>query len=70
MIHDTGVLRLYTKTKKEQFKKACNIAITNKIYSYKFIQKLIKNKAVDQHEELPFRDLPDHDNVRGKKYYS
>lgn len=65
-----GVLRLYTKTDKEQFKKACNIAITHKIYSYKFIQKLIRNKAVDQHEELPFKDLPDHDNVRGKEYYS
>lgn len=65
-----GVLRLYTKTDKEQFKKACNIAITHKIYSYKFIQKLIKNKAVDQQEELPFKDLPDHDNVRGKEYYS
>lgn len=65
-----GVLSLYRKTDKEQFKKSCNIAITHKIYSYKFIQKLIKNKAVDQQGDLPFKDLPDHDNVRGKEYYS
>lgn len=65
-----GVLRLYRKTDKEQFKKACNIAITHKRYSYKFILKLIENKTVDQDGEIPFKDLPEHDNVRGKEYYS
>jgi len=65
-----GLLRLYSKTDKEQFKRACKLAITNEIYSYGFILKLIKNKMVDQPEEAQKKSLPNHDNIRGEKYYS
>ncbi|MBY5957068.1 IS21 family transposase [Membranicola marinus] len=65
-----GILRLYSKTDKELFKRACKLAITHKIYSYGFILKLIKTKMVDHPEEAQKRSLPNHDNIRGEKYYS
>src|SRR5690625_3455030 len=64
-----GVLSLFKKTNKEDFKRACELAITHQKYSYKFIQNLIKNKPAEQ-EEASLKDLPQHENIRGKEYYT
>lgn len=65
-----GVLRLYKKTDKDQFKRACTIAIAHEKYSSKFILSVIKNNLGYQHSEAHQKSLPDHDNIRGGKYYS
>lgn len=66
-----GVFNLYRKSAdKEQFKKACNLAINRQKFSSGFIKNLLKNKIPDQTGEIPFKDLPEHNNLRGKKYYS
>ena len=66
-----GLLSLQRKTKPATFKKACMIALTHKVCSYKFISNIISNKMTDlpeQEENKPA--LPVHQNIRGKAYYS
>lgn len=65
-----GVLRLYGKTDKEEFKKACTLAILHEKYSSKFILSIIKNNLANQASEAQQKSLPDHENIRGEKYYS
>ena len=65
-----GVLSLYKKTDKDQFKQACILAITHEKYSYKFIRGVIKNNMVHQSTDAETKNLPDHDNIRGEEYYS
>jgi hypothetical protein len=65
-----GLLSLQRKTLPETFKKACLIAIKNQIYSYKFISNIITNKMTDMPEEEIKPVLPEHNNIRGKAYYS
>lgn len=65
-----GLLSLQRKTLPETFKKACLIAIKNQIYSYKFISNIITNKMTDMPEEETKPVLPEHNNIRGKAYYS
>lgn len=65
-----GMFSLYRKTDAERFKKACRTAISNEVYTYQFLKNLIANKTADQPQEIPFKELPDHKNVRGQKYYS
>ena len=65
-----GVLRLYKKTDKDQFKAACSLAIEHEKYSYNFIHRVIKNNMLQQPEDTPSKSLPDHENIRGEKYYS
>jgi hypothetical protein len=65
-----GVLSLYKKTDKDQFKKACTIAIAHEKYSSKFILSVIENNLDNQDSDAHRKSLPDHDNIRGGKYYS
>lgn len=65
-----GVLSLYKKTDKEQFKKACNVAIAYEKYSSKFILNVIKNNLAHQASDAHEKSLPKHDNIRGENYYS
>lgn len=65
-----GVLSLYKKTDKEQFKKACNVAIAYEKYSSKFILNVIKNNVAHQASDAHEKNLPQHDNIRGENYYS
>ena len=65
-----GVLSLFRKTAdKASFNRACELAVTHQKYSYRFLQKLIKNTPAQPDEAID-KQLPDHENVRGKKYYS
>jgi transposase len=54
------------------FDSACQIAIDNNVLSYKFIEKVIKNKTYLVNEiDFPETEkpLPVHQNIRGEKYY-
>ena len=65
-----GLINLCRKTDLPVFEKACQIAIDNQIYSYRFVLKIIENNMTMQittpETEKP---LPVHDNIRGKEYY-
>lgn len=65
-----GLFNLHRNTDKEIFNKACEIAISNGIFNYTSIQNIIKNKMTDYNETLPDRELPIHNNIRGKEYYN
>lgn len=65
-----GLFALQRRTNADTFDKACQIALDYKHYSYGFFLNLLKNKAT---ENMPSsvveKDLPKHDNLRGKQYY-
>lgn len=65
-----GLLRLQKKAPAEAFAKACEIAIDCCNFSYKFVERILKNKMADQQNE-PVKEqaLPIHHNIRGKEYY-
>ncbi len=65
-----GLLSLYRKTNPTTFKKACLIAIKHKVYSYRFVSNIITNKVADLEQEEDKPALPEHQNIRGKAYYS
>ncbi len=65
-----GLLSLQRKTPSDEFKRACQIAIENQVYSYKFICRLIENKMTGDYQDKPInKALPKHENIRGKDYY-
>ena len=65
-----GLFSLYRKTEPERFEKACQMAIEYQNYSYKFILNLLQNRITEsQQEHLAPKDLPKHENLRGKQYY-
>lgn len=67
-----GLLSLQRKTDAPVFEKACQMAIDNQNYSYRFINQIIKNKMTEQQEEQTptEKPLPKHENIRGKEYFS
>lgn len=65
-----GLLSLQRKTPADEFRKACQIAIENQVYSYIFISRVIKNKMTGDQKDTPTnKALPKHKNIRGKAYY-
>jgi putative transposon-encoded protein len=67
-----GLLSMQRKTDPVLFERACQIALDNNILTYKFIQKIIENKAyfVDETQcQEDKKSLPKHENIRGGKYY-
>lgn len=64
-----GLLSLERKTDPATFAKACQLAIENQNYSYKFIENLLKNNMIIEQETKPSKPLPEHLNKRGKKHY-
>lgn len=65
-----GLLNLCRKTDLPVFEKACQIAIDNQIYSYKFVLKIIENNMTMQITTPEIeKPLPIHANIRGKEYY-
>ena len=67
-----GLLNLQRKTDPEVFEEACAIAYNNDLLSYKRLNAIIrwcaltKTQQTAQHVTL----LPEHENIRGKEYYS
>lgn len=65
-----GLLALARKSDTEVLEKACKTAMENGIYSYKFIKNIIENHMEDESIQNNVTNLPRHQNVRGKSYYS
>ena len=65
-----GLFSLHRKTNSQTFNKACQMAIDNKTYTYRFISNILKNKMTDQEESNQNKHLPDHNNLRGSKYFT
>jgi transposase len=65
-----GLLSLQRKNEAKKMDKACEIAIANENYSYRFILNILQNNMTD-HQETPSEiPLPIHGNIRGKDYYN
>jgi transposase len=66
-----GLLRLQKMTPADAFARACEIAIDCRNFSYKFVERILKNKMEDQQDSPPKEQaLPVHTNIRGKEYYT
>ncbi len=65
-----GLFSLCKNTPVDTFNKACQIAIDNQNYSYGFVMNIIKNKMTESSQQDPQKDLPQHNNIRGKEYYN
>ncbi len=65
-----GLLSLQRKTEPATFEKACQMAIDNQNYSYRFINKILTNKMTEQAQTITEKPLPLHPNIRGKEYYA
>jgi len=64
-----GLLILHRKAGAEKLDKACQIAINNENYSYKFIHNILNNNMIDNQRQIPDNPLPQHPNIRGEEYY-
>ncbi|MCD6543424.1 MAG: IS21 family transposase [Flavobacteriaceae bacterium] len=64
-----GILNLAKKTDPESFTKACNIAIENNNYSYKFLQRILENNMIHHTDQDSDTTLPKHNNIRGASSY-
>lgn len=65
-----GLFSLFKSTPLESFEKACQMAIDHQNYSYGFVLNVIKNKMTGYIHEQPKKNLPEHNNIRGKEYYN
>ena len=46
------------------------MAIDNQNYRYGFVMNIIKNKMTESTQQDPQKDLPQHNNIRGREYYN
>ena len=65
-----GVLSLEKKVGRERLINACKRALEYNIYNYKTVKNILE-RGMDHadNEQYPKEPLPEHDNIRGKKYY-
>ncbi len=65
-----GVLSLEKKVGRERLINACKRALEYNIYNYKTVKNILE-RGMDQadNDQYPQEPLPEHDNIRGKKYY-
>lgn len=67
-----GLLHLARVTPRQELEQACRIALDNGQYSYKFIERVLKNLKALQQEEASCMKNPEpdnHENIRGAEYY-
>ncbi len=65
-----GLLSMQRKTPDHEFERACEMALENKIYSYRFILNIIENGMTKSIPETSSqKTLPFHENTRGAGYY-
>jgi len=65
-----GILSFEKKIGKERLINACKRALDYRIYSYKVIQNILENKLDQISDESEVeKELPKHDNIRGKNYF-
>lgn len=65
-----GLLSLKRKFELQHFKKACQVAIDNRVLSYTFVKNTLANKTFLNQEEEQYKPFPQHNNIRGKGYYT
>jgi len=66
-----GLLRLQKSASAGGFAAACELAMDVHNLSYRFVERILKNNMVDnQDKPKQEQSLPDHQNIRGKEYYS
>jgi len=66
-----GLLRLQKTALPEAFDKACELAIEYRNFSYRFVERILKNNMTAHQDTLNSEQpLPQHPNIRGKEYYS
>ena len=63
-----GILHLEKKYSKERLNKACQKAIYFQHYSYKWIKNILMNRLEEGQLDC-FETLPNHQNIRGNRYY-
>lgn len=67
-----GLLRLQRITAQEEMDKACQIAIEHGQYTYKFVERVLRNMQAFIEEEKSNQKNPEpdnHENIRGAAYY-
>jgi len=64
-----GLLNLERKTPADIFQRALDIALENRMYSYRSMMNLIQNDAANRLAPTTPKTLPQHENIRGKEYY-
>jgi len=64
-----GLLNLQRRNGKDDFEKACEMALEYKNYSYQFIVNILNNKMTQTRKQKDKPALPEHPNTRGSKYY-
>jgi len=66
-----GVLSLEKKVGRDRLINACKRALEYNIYNYKTVKEILE-RGMDHAdmEPYPSEPLPDHNNIRGKKYYN
>lgn len=66
-----GLLRLQKTALPEAFDKACELAMEYRNFSYRFVERILKNNMTAHQDTLNSEQpLPQHPNIRGKEYYS
>ena len=65
-----GLFSLARKSDPARFARACQIAASYRVYSYKFVQGILENNTTDPEQTPPGNQpLPGGGNVRGRDYY-
>jgi transposase len=64
-----GILSLAKKYGEQRLNNACMRALYFNHYSYKGVNNILKNRLDGIQEETLFSQLPEHENIRGNKYY-
>lgn len=67
-----GLLRLQRITHAAEMEKACRIAMEHKQYTYKFVERVLRNIQAFIEEENVIKKNPEpdnHENIRGAAYY-
>jgi transposase len=64
-----GLLSLCRKTDPDRFERACQIALAQEVFSYRYLKSLIERKSLFPESE-EYKPLPSPiDNIRGSRYY-
>ncbi len=64
-----GVLGFAKKVGNERLTKACQLAASCSIYSYRIIKKILEQGLDMLEDESEHPKMPEHPNIRGKDYY-
>jgi transposase len=66
-----GLLRLQKSALPDAFARACELAIEHRNFSYRFVERILKNNMTTGQDIIKSaRSLPEHQNIRGRDYYS